>query len=47
VPDLTSKALDQWAVEKGITLKLIEPGRPTQNALIESLNGRFRGECHN
>lgn len=46
-PEFTGKALDQWAVEKGITLKLIEPGKPTQNAFIESFNGRFRDECLN
>ena len=46
-PEFTGKALDQWARDKGVTLKLIEPGKPTQNAYIESFNGRFRDECLN
>jgi putative transposase len=46
-PEFTSKALDQWAYQNGVQLKLIEPGKPTQNAYIESFNGRFRDECLN
>jgi len=46
-PEFTGKALDQWAYEHGIDLKLIQPGKPTQNAYIESFNGRFRDECLN
>lgn len=46
-PEFTGKALDQWAYERGIDLKLIQPGKPTQNAYIESFNGRFRDECLN
>ncbi|MCS4503667.1 IS3 family transposase [Arhodomonas aquaeolei] len=46
-PEFTGKALDQWAYERGIRLKLIQPGKPTQNAFIESFNGRFRDECLN
>lgn len=46
-PAFTSKALDQWAYTHGVRLKLIEPGKPTQNAYIESFNGRFRDECLN
>jgi putative transposase len=46
-PEFTSKALDQWANANGVALKLIEPGKPTQNAFIESFNGRFRDECLN
>ena len=37
----------QWAHEKGVTLRLIEPGKPNQNAYIESFNGRLRDECLN
>lgn len=46
-PEFTGHALDQWACRNGVQLKLIEPGRPTQNAYIESFNGRFRDECLN
>jgi putative transposase len=46
-PEFTSKALDQWAYKHGVQLKLIEAGKPTQNAYIESFNGRFRDECLN
>lgn len=35
------------AHERRVTLRLIEPGKPTQNAYIESFNGRFRDECLN
>lgn len=46
-PEFTGHALDQWAYRNGVQLKLIEPGKPTQNAYIESFNGRFRDECLN
>jgi len=46
-PELTGHALDQWAYRNGVQLKLIEPGKPTQNAYIESFNGKFRDECLN
>lgn len=46
-PELTSRALDQWAYERGVALRFIEPGKPVQNAYIESFNGRFRDECLN
>jgi transposase InsO family protein len=36
-----------WAHERGLTLRLIEPGKPNQNAYIESFNGRFLDECLN
>ncbi len=36
-----------WAHERGVTLRLIDPGKPNQNAYIESFNGRFRDECLN
>jgi putative transposase len=36
-----------WAHARGVTLRLIEPGKPTHNAHIESFNGRFRGKCLN
>ena len=36
-----------WAYRNGVTLRLIEPGKPNQNAYVESLNGRLRDECLN
>lgn len=46
-PEFTSRALDQWAYANGVALKLIQAGKPTQNAYIESFNGKFRDECLN
>lgn len=46
-PEFTGKALDEWAYRHGVQLKLIQPGKPTQNAYIESFNGKFRDECLN
>lgn len=45
--EFTSRALLTWAHERKVQLKLIEPGKPNQNAYIESFNGRFRDECLN
>jgi putative transposase len=44
-PELTGKALDQWAYERGVGLRFIEPGKPVQNAFVESFQGRLRDEC--
>lgn len=44
-PEFTCKALDQWAWSHGIALHWIDPGKPIQNAFVESFNGRFREEC--
>src|SRR5690606_32164898 len=46
-PEMTSRALDQWAYERGTKLRFIAPGKPVQNAFIESFNGRLRDECLN
>ena len=46
-PELTGRALDQWAYRRGVGLRFIDPGKPVQNATIESFNGRFRDECLN
>nr|WP_269766405.1 IS3 family transposase [Burkholderia ubonensis] len=46
-PEFTSRALDLWTYASGVTLKLIQAGKPTQNAYIESFNGKFRDECLN
>ena len=44
---LTSRVVDQWAYQNQVALHFIERGKPTQNALIESFNGKFRDECLN
>jgi len=41
------KALDEWAYNQGLHLSFIQPGKPQQNAYIESFNGKFRDECLN
>ena len=46
-PEFISKALDLWAYQNNVKLRFIEPGKPTQNAYIESFNGKFRNECLN
>jgi len=46
-PECTSKALDQWAYQRGVTLAFIRPGKPVENCFVESFNGRFRDECLN
>ncbi len=46
-PEFCGRALLTWAHDRGLTLRLIEPGKPNQNAYIESFNGRFRDECLN
>jgi putative transposase len=46
-PEFASAALDDWAHYRGIRLDFIDPGKPTQNAFIESFNGTFREECLN
>lgn len=37
--------LDRWAYERGVTLDFSRPGKPTDNGLVESFNGRLRDEC--
>ena len=44
-PEFASKAVDQWAARRGVSLRFIDPGKPMQNAYIESFNGKFRDEC--
>ena len=46
-PEFAGKELDQWAWANQVRLPFIEPGRPTENGLIESFNGKFRDECLN
>ena len=45
--EFCSRAMLTWAHVRGVQLFLIEPGKPNQNAYIESFNGRFRDECLN
>ena len=45
--EFCGKAMLSWAHARGVQLRLIEPGKPNQNAYIESFNGRFRDECLN
>ena len=44
-PELTSRHFLAWCVERKIELIHIQPGKPTQNARVESFNGRLRDEC--
>ena len=45
--ELTGIAMACWARDRKVRLHFIAPGKPTQNAYIESFNGRFRDECLN
>lgn len=46
-PEFTGEALDQRPHKHGVQLKLIQAGKPTQNAFVESFNEKFRDECLN
>ena len=46
-PEFISKSLDWWAYWNDVKLDFSRPGKPTDNALIESFNGKFREECLN
>jgi putative transposase len=46
-PEFISKALDRWAYENGLTLDFSRPGKPTDNAFVESFNSRPRDACLN
>ena len=46
-PEFISRVVDQWAYTNGVALHFIDPGKPVQNAFIESFNGKFRDECLN
>ena len=45
--EFTSMAILKWVQETGIDWHYIAPGKPTQNAFIESFNGKLRDECLN
>lgn len=46
-PEFAGRTLDAWAYARGVTLRFIRPGKPVENAYIESFNGKFRDECLN
>lgn len=46
-PEGTSRAMFDWSERTGVRLRFIEPGKPVQNAFVESFNGRLRDECLN
>ena len=46
-PEFDSQVLDKWAYRCGVQLSFIRPGKPNENAYIESFNGKFRDECLN
>ena len=44
-PEFVSKALLRWVADQGLEVALIDPGKPWQNGMVESFNGKFRDEC--
>jgi putative transposase len=42
--EFQSRALEDWAYRRGVQLDFIRPGKPVENAFIESFNGRLRDE---
>lgn len=46
-PEFEGQVLDAWAYERAVQLSFIRPGKPNENAYIESFNGKFRDECLN
>ena len=44
-PELTCKAMYFWSQRRGVKLHFIQPGKPNQNAFVESFNGKFRSYC--
>ena len=45
--EFTSQAMDLWAYQNGMKIDFSRPGKPTDNAFVESFNGTFRAECLN
>ena len=45
--EFQSRALEDWAYRRSVQLDFIRPGKPVENAFIESCNGRLRDECLN
>ena len=46
-PEFAGRTLDAWAYARGVDLCFIRPGKPIENAYVESFNGKFRDECLN
>lgn len=46
-PEFEGQVPDAWAYEHAVQLSFIRPGKPNENAYIESFNGKFRDECLN
>jgi putative transposase len=46
-PEFQGQGLDAWAYQANVNLSFIRPGKPNENAYIESFNGKFRDECLN
>ena len=46
-PEFCSRIVDEWAHRHGVKLQFIRPGKPVENAFIESFNGKCRDECLN
>jgi len=46
-PEFEGQVLDAWAYSSSVRLSFIRPGKPNENAYIESINGKFRDECLN
>jgi putative transposase len=46
-PEFAGRTLAAWAYARGVTLRFIRPGKPIENAYVESFNGKFRDECLN
>ncbi len=46
-PEFTGRTFLAWAQRRGVRLQFIRPGKPVENAFVESFNGRFRDECLN
>ena len=45
--EFAGRTLDAWAYARGVALRFIRPGKPIENAYVESFNGKFRDECLN
>jgi transposase InsO family protein len=45
--EFAGRAMELWAIQSGVQLCFIRPGRPVENGFIESFNGRLRDECLN